>query len=163
MPVCQRCGAFSAEDHNFCTECGTRLIKPEPSSDTVQQDQPGWQDKYQQYRQTYGEQYQHLRHEEQSGVPEEDRAPVDSGGSLGTVSLVFGILGFVCCFFPVFSTVGLITGIISVRKSGRITAKLGLILSIISLFLFLIALIITIINGFDFSALDPGNLINMLG
>ena len=162
MPVCPKCGTFSPEGFNFCTECGMRLTKPEPSQNEARTDRSDWQQRYQQYRQDYGPQYQQYRPEEQNVVPEEDRAPASGGGGLGTVSLIFGIAGFICCLFPIFSAVGLITGIIGVKKSGRVTAKIGLILSIISLALFTVALIITAINGFDFSALDPNNLLNML-
>ena len=79
--------------------------------------------------------------------------PASDGKGVGIVSLIFGILGLLCCLFPVFSITGLITGIIGVSKGAKATAKVGLILSIIGLVFFLIALVIFIINGgpnFDF-------------
>lgn len=161
MPVCPKCGTFSEEGKNFCTECGNKLICPPvpPAPENQNTGAPdnapqNWQDRYQQYRQNYGPQYQQYRPQNQYSVPEADMAPENGGKALGIISLVFGILGFLCCLFPVFSTAGLITGILGVKKGGRVTAKIGLILSIVSMALFLTALIITAINGFDFSILN---------
>ncbi len=73
------------------------------------------------------------------------------------MSLVFGILGLVCCLFPVFSIVGFITGVVGVSKSRSGVARVGLILSIIALVLFVICLVIFVINGFSFGfgSLEP--------
>ena len=119
-----------------------------------------WQEQYKQYvqnRPQYSQSY--VQYQQQYGQsteftpPPQDTAPASDGKGLGIVSLIFGILGLLCCFFPVFSIVGLITGILGVSRSGKTIAKVGLILSIIGLAFFLIALVIVIINGgpnFDF-------------
>ncbi len=122
-----------------------------------------WQDQYRQYVQNnrpeqraemynrrYNEQYGNTQY---APPPQQDTAPAPDGKGLGIASLVFGILGLLCCFFPVFSIVGLITGILGVSRTSRTIAKIGLILSIIGLAFFLISLVIVLINGgpnFDF-------------
>ena len=167
MPVCPKCGTYYDDNRNFCTECGQKLSgQPHEAENTEQPETNAWQDRYQQYRKDYGQHYEQYRQPQRSEAffaPEEDRAPEDGGKALGIFSLVFGILGFVCCLFPAFSVAGLITGILGVRKSGRAVAKVGLILSVISLVLFLIALIITAVNGFDLSALKLEELMKMIG
>lgn len=122
-----------------------------------------WQDQYRQYVQNnrpeqraelynrrYNGQYGNTQY---APPPQQDTAPASDGKGLGIASLVFGILGLLCCFFPVFSIVGLITGILGVSRTSRTIAKIGLILSIIGLAFFLISLVIVLINGgpnFDF-------------
>ena len=159
MPVCPVCGTFSEEGKAYCTECGKRLTESEPEPRQTADSAPDWQTKYRRYsnnNENYGYRF------EPQPVPDVETASKSDGTALNVVSLVFGILSFVCLFFPPFSIAGLITGIIGVKKTGRIPAKIGLILSIISLFLFTAALIITAINGFDLSVLDPENIKNLL-
>ena len=119
-----------------------------------------WQEQYKQYiqnrpqySQSYGQYQQQYDKSTEFTPPAQDTAPASDNKGLGIVSLIFGILGLLCCFFPVFSIVGLITGILGVSRSGKTIAKVGLILSIIGLAFFLIALVIVLINGgpnFDF-------------
>lgn len=163
MPVCPTCGTHCSDDHKFCSNCGARLIKPEPSENTSQTDRADWQERYRQYRPEYGQQYSQYRQDAPFTVPEADTAPDDGGKAVSIVSMVLGIAGFLLFFSPLFAIPGLITGIVGLRKSGRATAKIGIILSAVSISLFLTAFIIAAVNGFDFSALDPRNLINMLG
>lgn len=142
-----------------------QLIKPDPApGENVGPSAPetaSWQQQYQQYRQSYGPQYQQYQSFDNDQAPAEGKGPSDSGRAAGIVSLIFGILGFTCLFFPPFSITGLITGIIGMRKSKTVPAGIGLILSVISLVFFLTALIITAINGFDFSALRLNELANL--
>ena len=154
MPVCPVCGTFSEEGKAYCTECGNRLIKPQP-----QAAETDWQTKYRQYSNSsdrYG-----FVHEPQAPSAQEKTA-ADGAKALSIASLVLGIASVACLFFPLFSVPGLITGITGVSKSGRMTAKIGMILSIISLALFTTAFIITAINGFDFSGISLNNLKNIV-
>ena len=123
-----------------------------PEENKEEQQTPAWQIQYQQYRQnnqTGNQTYQNYQNNggQTYTPPPEDTAPANSGKGIGIVSLIFGILGLICCFIPVFSLVGLITGIVGVTKGGKAPAKVGLILSIIALAFFVLAVIITIING----------------
>ena len=150
MPVCPKCGAYSDDVKIFCPECGNKFSKPSDGKDQSS-GQYDWHDRYRQYRQDYSKKYpQYGQKQKESGT--ENSAPVsDNGKTPGTVSLVFGILSLAFCFFPVFSAVGLITGIVSIRQGGGAVAKAGLIISAACLTVFTAALIITIISGFSFS------------
>ncbi len=126
-----------------------------PDESGAEPEKPAWQIQYEQYRQNNQSSgytqpnYNYTQYQQGQTYtpPPEDTAPAQNGKGIGIVSLIFGILGLVCCFFPVFSIVGLITGIIGVTKGGKATAKVGLILSIIGLAFFVLSLIIVIING----------------
>ena len=155
MPVCPECGTYCDDTYNFCTECGKRLIKPEARS---ADDQPDWQTKYSQYSKANSQySYGFESHTDPVYEPAQD----NDGKVVSIVSLVFGILSVVCLLFPLFSLTGLVTGIIGMVKGKRIPARIGLILSVMSLILFTIAFIITAINGFDFSAISIKNITNL--
>ena len=159
MPVCPNCGTFFEEGKTFCEACGQKLPDPESGP---QPDQPEWQKRYQQYRrgnaQYGGDRYRQF---EQRSASAQEKGPSDDGKTLGTVSLIFGILSIVFLFSPLLSPVALATGISGVRKSGDTRAKTGLILAIISLVIFLSAFIITAINGFDLSGIIHKNVGNI--
>ena len=155
MPVCPVCKTFSEEGKAYCTECGTRLTDPLPQ---IADDKTDWQTRYKQYS-GKTDRYEHRPEVRQTPV---QAAPSDGGvTAVSIVSLVFGILGFVCLFLPLFSIPGLVTGIIGTVKGKKVMAKIGLILSVISLVFFTIAFIISAINGFDFSAISIKNLVNI--
>ena len=210
MPVCPICGSACKDGASFCTECGTKLIKPEeikpqapviPEPETIETpepapvpeqpapeppvfeqpaqpvfeqpapppapEQPSWQERYQQQRpqfdqtqyqqqqQQYQQQYQQYQQQyqqpyqqyQQPAAEKAEAVPADSGEgkASGIVSLVFGILGMLCCLCPIFSVVGLITGIVSLTKKRRGVAIAGLILSIIALLLFIASIVISVI------------------
>lgn len=98
---------------------------------------------------------------EAAPVPASDTVCVKRGTSSGVISLVSGIIGMFMWIFPVFSVIGLVTGIISHAKGQRLTAKAGIILSVIGLSFFVIAYIVSAVNGFNFDLNRVINYINL--
>lgn len=87
----------------------------------------------------------------------QDGHPVGDNGVLGSIALAFGIAGLACMLiafaslggafllWPVFSLVGLVTGAFGVgKRQSRRRAKIGVILGIIGLSLFLLLMVLLI-------------------
>ena len=160
MPVCPRCGTFSDKKTAFCTECGLKLDfsveEKTENAELHEGGEPAWKEQYRQYVEHGAPQYRQQRETDgqdpsREKVPDPDRS-VKSNRSIGIISLIFGILGMCCCFFPLFSAAGLVTGIKNLSGgNGTGPGKAGLILSITGLVFFAAALVICAINGFSFT------------
>ena len=133
---CPYCGSLVEAGVQFCGNCGASLAGAPGTQKQPAATPPP---------QTYGTTQQYTQPASTTVVvqqqPKQDT-------SLGTIALVFGILGF-CCMPLVFGLVAVICGHMAKSKGANGNATAGLVLGYINLALFGIGLILSfVLNWF---------------
>ncbi|MBR5515816.1 MAG: zinc-ribbon domain-containing protein [Clostridia bacterium] len=142
--ICKNCGNEVVDGASFCAACGSSVEYE--NEETVRADS---------YEQVNVE----VEGVDAADVPAEVQDP---GKTMGIVSLILGIVSILssccsaaCCLgyiSPTFAIAGIIVGILGKKKSAEVEinnkmALVGMILSIVSFVLYIVAIIIGITTG----------------
>jgi hypothetical protein len=166
---CPNCGSDIIEGAHFCDTCGapTSIAVPEPSisdasipdsSSSIPPPSPIYEPEP--VIQPAEPDPQPVLHYEVVSPPEEKIMGINSS-SIGTVSLVLGIVGIVFSCVGcggILSILGAIAGFLSLKTSSKKTGTIGLILSGLGLIVTLVFVCIYLL--FIFRSAMPGNTFN---